>query len=92
MPNHVVRFYAVSPEAVYQPQRRDWRSAIVRWDATELRESGVWPMVIVLDDRVAADWFRGWLEVHRREDLKIQRGGKVITELKDTIVVREPAQ
>jgi len=62
MANRVFRFHATSPEAVFDPIRRKWRSAVVRWDARKLGPYDMWLMLIVLDDRQAANWFDDWLQ------------------------------
>lgn len=89
MANHTFRFYATSPEAVFDPIRRKWRSAVVRWDARKVGPYDMWLVVIVLDDRKAADWFGGWLKRHGRSGELVLAGRQsqpLVVE--DTIVVR----
>jgi hypothetical protein len=89
MANQVFRFYATSPEAVFDPIRRKWRSAVVRWDARKLGPYDMWLIVIVLDDRQAANWFDAWLHRHGRSRRLVLRGKpdrEIVVE--ETIVVR----
>lgn len=89
MANHVFRFYATSPEAVIDPIRRKWRSAVVRWDARKLGPHDMWLMVIVLDDRHAANWLDDWLLRYGRSR-RLVLSGKSNREIvvDETIVVR----
>jgi hypothetical protein len=89
MANHVFRFYATSPEAVFDPIRRKWRSAFIRWDARKLGPYDMWLMVIVLDDRQAANWLDDWLQRYGRSG-RLVLSGKPNREIvvEETIVVR----
>lgn len=88
MPNHTFRFYAAWPEAVFEPIRRNWRSAVVRWDGRKIGTCRMWLMVIVLDDDRAAEWFGQWLEQNgHREDLRLEGSGRRLIEVENAIVV-----
>ena len=89
MANHVFRFYATSPEAVFDPIRRRWRSAVVRWDARKIGPYDMWLMVIVLDEQSAAEWLSAWLARYGRLETLSPSGRQsrpIVVD--DTIVVR----